>query len=405
MASNSSKLSLATACKPVEYKMALCALAAYGSLKMISLLVLFRLLEYAGRYRENTPRFGGGQHPWDVLGSWDGWWYMQIASQEYRPAIVPLAEGQLFTIEQNSAAFFPLYPGLMRIISRVTGMGLYGAGMTVSVVASFVAAAGIYRVVGKVCDTRTGVIAAGLWAVMPGAGVQWSVYSESLYAALAAWSCYGVLVGAWTEVAILCCLAGATRPPAIALVIAVCVAATVALCRRQIELWRLIVVLLVAPAGIGAYIGWLGWSLKDPLAYFTLQQQAWAHSFDFGSNAYTAVKSILLGHQDYLFPSPAQDLTAVLFLLLLPVLLLLMARMRIPVVLSIYTVTAIVLMMASVQMFGTIHRFLLPLFPLAIPVACALRRLTLPYCAAVLGFAGLSSGWYAGFLLFGLGIP
>ncbi|NEC49686.1 hypothetical protein G3I18_14030, partial [Actinospica acidiphila] len=108
------------------------------------------LLDSAGDFREKHPRFGGGAHPWDVLGSWDGWWYQQIALHGYDPALepVPGATGMI-TLEGNSAAFFPLYPALMRLVSEVTGLGPYGAGMTVSVVCSFVAALGVHAVTAR----------------------------------------------------------------------------------------------------------------------------------------------------------------------------------------------------------------------------------------------------------------
>jgi hypothetical protein len=41
----------------------------------------------------------------------------------------------------------------------------------VSVVASFVAAAGIYAVVAALAGVGAGTFAAGVWAVLPGAGV------------------------------------------------------------------------------------------------------------------------------------------------------------------------------------------------------------------------------------------
>ncbi|MFF7183227.1 hypothetical protein [Streptomyces sp. NPDC008121] len=330
---------------------------------------------------------------------------MQIATDGYSPALVPLPGGQVFTIEQNSVAFFPLYPGLMGMAVQAAGIGPYGAGMTVSIAASFAAAAGIYRIGELSGDSRTGLIAACLWAVMPGAGVQWSVYSESLYTALAAWTCCAVMRHAWHEAALLSCLAGLTRPSAVALIIAVCAAASIALYSRQGH-WRgPLLAICVAPAGAALYVGWVGWSLDDPAAYFILQRRAWAHSFDFGRNAFAAARAILLGRQDYLFPSPAQDVAALLVLFLLPVLLVLMLRYRLPAVLMVYTCASLVLMLSSMQMFGTVHRFLLPLFPLVIPAAAGLRRLSVRCISVLLVSLSVSSGWYAGFLLFGLGIP
>lgn len=77
-----------------------------------------------------------------MLATWDGWWYLQVAEHGYSPALVRLDSDGLFTVQQNSVAFFPLYPALIRMVSESTGLGLYGSGILVSVVSSFVAAAG-----------------------------------------------------------------------------------------------------------------------------------------------------------------------------------------------------------------------------------------------------------------------
>jgi hypothetical protein len=136
-------------------------LLTYGVLKLAGFAVFMYLLDSAGDFRKKNPRFGGGEHAWDVLASWDGWWYQQIAEHGYDPALepVPGAKG-LITLEGNSAAFFPLYPTLMRLVSECTGLGLYGAGMTVSVIASFVAALGVYAVAKRLGGHRAGLVAA-----------------------------------------------------------------------------------------------------------------------------------------------------------------------------------------------------------------------------------------------------
>lgn len=67
----------------------------------------------------------------------------------------------------------------MRLVSSLTGLGLFGAGLTVSIIASFVAALGIHAVTSRVSGTRAGLAAAGLFAVWPGSGTEWSGYSES----------------------------------------------------------------------------------------------------------------------------------------------------------------------------------------------------------------------------------
>jgi len=188
-------------------------LILYGVAKLVGLAVFARLLESAGDYHEKNPRFGGGAHWWDVLGSWDGWWYLQVAEKGYDPRpLERLDPGGMFTVKQNSVAYFPLYPGLIRAVSEITGLGLFGAGLLVSVLASFVAAAGIYAVISLLAGARAGTIAAGLWAVSPGAGTEWAVYSESLFVAIAAWCCYAVMKRQWVAAGLLAFAAGRASP-------------------------------------------------------------------------------------------------------------------------------------------------------------------------------------------------
>ncbi|MGW3989479.1 glycosyltransferase family 39 protein [Streptomyces sp. NPDC004830] len=381
-------------------------LLTYGVLKLAGFAVFLCLLESTGDFRRKNPRFGGGEHAWDVLASWDGWWYQQIALHGYDPALKPIpgATG-LITLEGNSAAFFPLYPALMRLVSEVTGLGPYGAGMTVSVVASFVAALGIHAVTRRLGGHRAGLVAAGLWAVWPGSGTEWSGYSESLYTALAAWSCHAVMTRRWLTAGLLTCAAGLCRPTAAALVAALAVAVVLSLRRREDGIRRPLGALAVAPLGLLGYLGWVNHRMGDVNGYSELQEGAWAHKFDWGAHTVDVLTSVPVGRFDYLFAMPFEDVIGVCVVLMVPVLTVLLLRLRPPAVLVVYTVLSYLMVMSTQQYFGNVSRYLLPLFPLFVPPALAMRRLGRPSLAAVLGTAALASGSYAGYVLFELGVP
>lgn len=381
-------------------------LAVYGTLKFIGFAAFMWLLHSAGDYRTKNPRFGGGARPWDVLASWDGWWYQQIAVHGYDPRLVPIpgATGPI-TLEGNSAAFFPLYPALMRLVSELTGLGVYGAGLLVSVVASLAAALGIYAITERLGGRRAGLAAAGLWAVWPGSGVEWAVYSDSLYVALAVWACHAVLSRRWLTAGLLTCVAGLNRPTAVALIAAVAVAALLALYRPRDGILRPVAAMAVAPLGLLAYLGWVGHQMGDYGGYFRLQSDAWAHEWDYGRHTLDVLTSVPVGHFDYLSAWPFADLIGVGVILLALALLSLLIRLRPPAVLMVYTVVTLVLVLGSQQIFGNVSRYLLPLFPLFLPLALALRRLSLTHQLMLLGIAALASGSYAGYGLFELGVP
>lgn len=381
-------------------------LAFYGVLKLIGFLVFMYLLDSSGDFRKKDPRFGGGAHAWDVLASWDGWWYQQVAAYGYHPALVPVqgAHG-LLTLQGNSAAFFPLYPAAMRLVADCTGLGLYAAGMLVSVVASFVAALGIYAVTARLRGRRAGLAAAGLWAVWPGSGLEWAGYSESLYVALAVWSCYAVMTRRWLTAGILTFLAGLNRPTAAALIAGLGVAVLLSLRRREDGVVRPLAAMLISPLGLAWYLLWVGHRMGDYGGYFALQKGAWAHTFDYGAQTLDVFTSVAVGHFDYLFAFPVADIIGVGVVLLGLILIPLLIHLRPPAVLTVYTLLTFALVLGSQQIFGNVSRYLLPVFPLFLPVATALRRLRLPLLCAVLGIAAVASGSYAGYLLFEAGVP
>ncbi|MBB4710669.1 hypothetical protein BJ965_000551 [Streptomyces luteogriseus] len=381
-------------------------LLTYGVLKLAGFAVFMYLLDSAGDFRKKNPRFGGGEHAWDVLASWDGWWYQQVAEHGYDPALkpVPGATGMI-TLEGNSAAFFPLYPTLMRLVSECTGLGLYGAGMVVSVVASFAAALGIYAVSKRLGGHRAGLVAAGLWAVWPGSGTEWSGYSESLYTALAAWACHAVMTRRWLTAGLLTFAAGLCRPTAVALVAALAFAAVMALRRREDGIRRPLAAVAIAPLGLFGYLAWVNYRMGDLNGYSKLQDGAWGHKFDWGVHSFNVLTSIPVGHFDYLFAMPFEDVIGVCVVLMVPVLTVLLIRLRPPGVLVVYTVLSYLMVMTTQQYFGNVSRYLLPLFPLFVPLALAMRRLRWPSLTTVLGMAALASGSYAGYVLFVLGVP
>ncbi|MFJ3235449.1 hypothetical protein [Streptomyces sp. NPDC086787] len=385
-------------------------LALYGVLKLTGLGIFAWLLEYAGDYHRKNARFGGGAHWWDVLSTWDGWWYFQVAQQGYRPEpLRSLPPGGLFTAQQNSVAFFPLYPGLIRGVSGITGLGVYGSAILVSVLCSFLAAAGVHAVVSLLAGARAGAIAAGLWAVAPAAGVQWAVYTESLFVALAAWTCHAVLKRRWVTAGQLAFVAGLSRPTAASLIGAVGLAALLVLVRRDSRreqgVARPLYALLTAPLGLLTYVVWVGVSMGDLTAYFKLERRAWAHHFDYGAYTLDVLRNVAVGHQDYVFAFSVPDLIAVQTVVALPFLVALMLRKRPPLVLTAYTLASIVMVLGTQQIFGNTPRYLLPVFPLLLAPATAMSRLKWPSLTVFFATAAVASGWYAHYVIFELGIP
>ncbi|MEV7596559.1 glycosyltransferase family 39 protein [Kitasatospora sp. NPDC089797] len=381
------------------------ALGAYAVVKAIGLAVFLVLLDHTGDYLKKQVGRGGGAHAWDVLGTWDGVWYQRIAENGYDPQLIPLHGFPLATYYENSAAFFPLYPWLMRLVGAVTGLGPYGSGIAVSVLASLVAAAGIFAIAERLGGFRAGVIAAVIWGLFPGSGVEWAVYSDSLFVALSAWACYCVMTRRWIAAGLLALVAGLNRPTAAALIAAVSIAALVALVRRKDGVARPLTAMLITPWGLFGYVAWVGWRMGDWGGYFKLQRGAWNRYFDFGASTLRTVMDVITGHWDFWQSNPVPDLIAIALLIALPGLLVLLRQARPPLVLWVYTALTVFTALSSNQIFGNISRYLLPAFPLFIGLAVALRRVRTSTLVGLFAMPVLAAGWYAGYALFELGIP
>jgi hypothetical protein len=382
------------------------ALALYGTLKLLGFTVFLVLVNSTADIKGKKTQAGADAHIWDVLTSWDGWWYRKIAENGYDPKLVPIpGNNGHWSVEQNSAAFFPLYPGLIRLVSAVTGLGSFGAGLTVSIVASFVAAAGIYAVVVLLAGHRAAVCAAGLWAVWPGSGVEWTVYSESVYVALAAWTCHAVMTRRWLPAGFLSLTAGLSRPSALPLIAAVVVPALLAAWRREDGIKRPLVAASLAPLGFLGYVTWLGVKAGNLRAFLILESDGWDHYIDYGSQTLHIMGSVLVGRTDYDFASSSTDLIGVGVVLLSVILLAVLIGQRPPAVLLIFTVLTMALTLSSHQFFSSVSRYMLPVFPLLIPCAVAVSRLKAPVRATALTVTALASGSYAGYMIFVLAIP
>jgi hypothetical protein len=227
----------------------------------------------------------------------------------------------------------------------------------------------------------------------------------------------------WLTAGLLTCAAGLTRPTATALIGALALVALVDLVRHRRALRRLgdrpapkwarprdavlrpVAAVLIAPIGLVGYLGWVGHRMGDYGGYFTLQDKAWAHSFDYGRHTVKVLTSLMVGHYDYLYAYPHEDVIAAGTVLLALIILPLLFRLRPPLVLTVSTLLTMALVLGSQQIFGNVSRYLLPAFPLLIPCATAMRRLSLPVLCAILTIAALASGSYAGYVLFEVGIP
>ncbi|MFF2368838.1 hypothetical protein ACFVU0_39845 [Streptomyces sp. NPDC058122] len=343
------------------------ALTAYAAVRLTGLLTLAL---WAHRRHHGV---------WPILAAqWDAHWYLGIADHGYARHL-----GTAF--DANNLAFFPLYPVLVKAVAAVTPGTRASTGLAIAVVCSFVAAWGVHAVGSHLHGRRAGVLLTVLWAALPVGLVQWMGYTESLFTAFAAWALYATLTGRLLWAASLAALAGLTRPTGVAVAAAVAVAALLSL-RRGFSV-RALAAVVLAPAGWLAYVGWVGHRLGRWDGYFAVQR-LWHNEWDGGAETVRRLREVL-----------AQNSSPELFLVMVTATLLAAVALyalsvgdRQPLPLLVFTGILLLIVLGSGGVYFPRARFLLPGFPLLLPLALYLarasRRLrTLFLTAAVLGSA------------------
>ncbi|MFG2875209.1 hypothetical protein ACGFYU_09395 [Streptomyces sp. NPDC048337] len=327
-----------------------------------------------------------GRDPLKVLGrSWDSVWYLGIAANGYgRTQMWPDAVTGTGYI-QSDYAFFPLFPALMRAVAAVLPGGLLPAGILIAWVCAAVAAVGVYRVGELVIGPRAGLLLVGLWAALPHSVVLSLAYTEPVLAALAAWALYALLRGHWMWAAGLAVLAGLTRPTGLAVAAAASAMALHAILVRRSRAPEVWAAGLLAPVGWAAYVLAVGIHVRDPLGGYFAVQRNWGSRFDFGGGALRSAERVLTGGHVPLATTVTVALLAAAGLLAL---LLLLDRTPLP--LLAYTAILLVITFGGAGFFESKPRFLLPAFPLLLPVAAVMARAR-PRTAVLVtvGLAGL----------------
>ncbi|QOV47731.1 hypothetical protein IPT68_22675 [Streptomyces chromofuscus] len=340
------------------------ALLAYAGVRATGLLVLTLWSHVRGQDVRRA-----------LAAEWDAEWYLGIAADGYATELGTRHDA-------NNLAFFPLYPLLLRAVTPLSPLSPASTGLALAVAASLLAAWGVFAVGDHLHGRRVGVLLTTLWAALPVGLVQWMGYTESLFTACAAWSLYAVLTGRPLTAAGLAVLAGLTRPTGVAVAAAVTVTALMS-SRRP----RALAAALLAPLGWLGYVGWVGLRLDRWDGYFAVQR-LWRNEWDGGVRTVERMRQLLFEDS-----TPESFLLVVTGTLLASVVLFaLSVADRQPLPLLVFTGVMLAVVLGSGGVYFPRARFLLPAFPLLLPLAVHLagasRRLrALALTGAVLGSA------------------
>ncbi|MGX1884396.1 hypothetical protein [Streptomyces sp. NPDC055287] len=349
-------------------------------------LALFAAVRLAGVLAVVVCSWYVGRNPLARLGdTWDSQWYTGIAAHGYGQRTLTFPDG----VVQSDLAFFPLYPALIKAVTTVVPVPLSGgaAGLIISWTAAAAAACGIYLVADRLYGRPTASALVVLWGLMPHSVVLTMAYTEAVLTAFAAWSLYALLTGRWLWAGTLAALAGLARPNGIAVAAAVGAAAAYELWRRRGRVsWRIWAGAGLAPLGWAGFVLWVGAGRGDPLGGYFAVQDGWTSRFDFGAGALRFTKHLLLEAELLSFPMVLVIVAAALVLFAL-----MLVSDRPPLPLLVYTAVLVLITVGGSGFFESKARFLLPAFPLLLPLAHAMTKAR-PRAAVVVtaALAGLS---------------
>src|SRR5919108_2025270 len=210
------------------------------------------------------------------LARWDSVWYLRIADSGYG-GNASLRSGHRPLRAQDSApraAFFPLYPLLVRGVGTAFG-GSHGALLVAAYLVSLAAFLAALVLLHRLAELELGRRLARptllLLAVFPAAVYFGAPYSESLFLLLAVGVFYAGRTGHWAWAGACAGLASATRSAGVLLLLPLALIWWGSRRRRTADAaW-----LLLAPLGVAAYAAWLGLVEGDALRFLDVQE-AWS---------------------------------------------------------------------------------------------------------------------------------
>ncbi len=294
----------------------------------------------------------------DVFTSWDGLWYLEIVRNGYPRSIPP---DITYFQDEARAAFFPLYPMLVRVVDVVLPGGDTLAALFVNIVLGAVAVVLVGLLALRIGDNTVAMHSMVLFSVFPGAFVLSFAYSEALFIVLAAGCLILLHDERWVLAGLVGALATATRPNGMAVVAACAVAAFLAIRGRRD--WSSLAAVLISPLGFIGFQIFLYLHTDERTPWFRVQREAWAEGTSFGA---TAVR-----HSFRFLASPLSSPTATLTTLTLIALVVAgwcawKYRLSAPVLAYVVVIIALMLIPETVT---ARPRFLFTAFPLVIPVA------------------------------------
>jgi hypothetical protein len=338
---------------------------------------------------------------WSVvrwMRSSDGGHYYAIAAHGYTYPAGQLAHASVFS-------WFPGYPAVIDSIAWLPGVTIVGAGLFVTAVAGLVAAWGLTTLGLKLtADPRISLLMVAVWAVAPSSTVLSMLYAEALFCALAIWALVALVGRRWLTAGALTALAGTVRSTALALILAVCAAALIAVVQAvrarqplapwwRAPWWRPLAAMLLAPLGLLGYLGYVAVATHRLDGWFWVEKHTCHMTFDWGASTLRVARGTLLGAPTVAAVLVVGALVAAVFLMLWSL------TERIPVYLHVYTIVVVIMaLVTSANWISSKPRFVLPAVLLALPLARLLAPLRTSVLVPLIAVLAAATTWFGVYL-------
>jgi hypothetical protein len=199
------------------------------------------------------------------LALWDGGWYRRIVLDGYGDT-------------QETAAFWPAYPALVRALSSATGLSPESSGVLISNLAFLGGLIALQRLVTRSYGESVAMRAVWLVALNPVAFFFSAFYTESLFLLLSIGAILFARRGRWTRAALLALLATLTRSAGLLVILPMAVALIEQVRRGERSLVRPGLQLAAAAAGPIAFAIYLHRRWGDPVLMIHAQER-WGRRF------------------------------------------------------------------------------------------------------------------------------
>jgi len=339
------------------------ALVVLAASRVLYTYVVLRCVDLAGWHRDGTH--------WTYLqiaNNWDGTWYQRIVEHGY-PRVLPL--DPTGAVGVSTWAFYPLYPTVVGWV-QTTGLGWEAAATAVSVTCAAGTAVLVRSVTARVAGPRLALWTVALLCFFPSALVLQLPYSESLALLLLAAVFWCLQRGRHLLAVPVLLLLGVARPVAAPLAVVLTVHLAVRVLAARGSPARLAVRALVGPvlawlASLVAAVAWpaiVWWATGVPDGY-TRTMAAWR-----SPREVVPVQPWILASQHYL----GRHVGPLVLVVGAAGLVWWLARAGRRVVgldLAVWCGSYAAYLLAALESFTSLPRYLLPLFPLGTLLAAA----------------------------------